>query len=102
MASNLPSVRGRGKASPSIKGRSSGVPNYQANILLNIVEDVMPIGSLMWQIVALRYQQAAKEATLRDFNDVKRKFNELHKFGRAQSTGTKTLKHIMFIVSSYN
>ena len=34
----------------------------------------------------------SKEPNLRDFNDVKRKFGELHKFGKAQPTGTKTVK----------
>eukprot|EP01035_Chromulina_nebulosa_P011041 gene11041-14774_t len=86
--------RGRGKGSrpvqPQTKGRSSGVPNYQSNILLNIIEDVLPLGSLMWQSVASRYHLASKEPNLRDFNDVKRKFGELHKFGKAQPTGTKT------------
>lgn len=91
--------RGRGKGSrPAApapgqsKGRSIGVPNYQTNILLNIIEAVMPVGSLMWQTVAARYHTASKEPNLRDFNDVKRKFNELHKYGKSQPTGTKTVQ----------
>ena len=97
MASNiLQGGRGRGKGSKAAhvqsKGRSSGVPNYQTNILLNIIEAVLPVGSLMWQTVASRYHEASKEPNLRDFNDVKRKFGELHKHGKAQPTGTKTVK----------
>ena len=98
MAANIAQGgRGRGRGStrvaqPQTKGRSSGVPNYQANILLNIIEDVLPLGSLMWQTVTSRYHLASKVPNLRDFNDVKRKFGELHKFGKAQPTGTKTVK----------
>eukprot|EP01035_Chromulina_nebulosa_P029661 gene29661-39335_t len=97
MASNiLQGGRGRGKGSKAAqvqsKGRSSGVPNYQTNILLNIIEAVLPVGSLMWQTVASRYHEVSKEPNLRDFNDVKRKFGELHKHGKAQPTGTKTIK----------
>ena len=97
MASNiLQGGRGRGKGSKAAqvqsKGRSSGVPNYQTNILLNIIEAVLPVGSLMWQTVASRYHEASKEPNLRDFNDVKRKFGELHKHCKAQPNGTKTVK----------
>jgi len=97
MASNIShGGRGRGRggraAPPHGRGRSSGVPNYQTNILLNIIEDVMPMGALMWQTVAARYHTASKEPNLRDHGDVKRKFMELHKFGKAQPTGTKTVK----------
>ena len=85
--------RGRGRGSrasqPQSRGRSNGVPNYQADILLNIIEDILPLGSLMWQSVANRYHVLSKEPNLRDFNDVKRKFGELHKFGKAQPTGTE-------------
>ena len=88
--------RGRGRGSrhsqPQSRGRSNGVPSYQEDILLNIIEDVLPLGSLMWQSVANRYHVLSKEPNLRDFNDVKRKFGELHKFGKAQPTGTKTVK----------
>ena len=86
--------RGRGcrSAQPQSKGRSNGVPNYQTDILLNIIEDILPLGSLMWQAVATRYHAASNEPNLRDFNDVKRKFGELHKHGKAQPTGTKTVK----------
>ena len=52
----------------------------------------MQLGSLMWQSVANRYHVLSKEPNLRDFNDVKRNFGELHKFGKAPPTGTKTVK----------
>eukprot|EP01036_Dinobryon_divergens_P035998 gene35998-46769_t len=92
----MDSSRGRAKvvkaAQPqNIKGRTVGVPNYKANILLNIIEDVMPIGAAMWQTVTARYHVASREPNLRDWNDVKRKFFELHKCGKAQPTGTKTV-----------
>ncbi len=73
------------------RGRSNGVPNYQTDILLNVIEDILPLGSLMWQSVANRYHVLSKEPKLRDLNDVKRKFGELHKFGKTQATGTKTV-----------
>ena len=70
MASNISHGgrgRGRGKGSrPAApapgqsKGRSSGVPNYQTNILLNIIEAVMPVGSLMWQTVVAKIGDPSK------------------------------------------
>ena len=50
------SSKSRSKASSAgilqNKGRTVGVPNYQATLLLDIIEDAMSIGSLMWQTVA--------------------------------------------------
>jgi hypothetical protein len=58
-------------------GRKSGVPNYQNELLLNIVEGILPSGPEQWKIVALNYQQAAKEDFLRYYDDVRRHFIEM-------------------------
>jgi hypothetical protein len=42
--------------------------------LLNIVEGILPSGPEQWKIVALNYQQAAKEDFLRYYDDVRRHF----------------------------
>ena len=55
-------------------GRKSGVPNYQNELLLNIVEGILPSGPEQWKIVALNYQQAAKEDFIRYYDDVRRHF----------------------------
>ena len=55
-------------------GRKSGVPNYQNELLLNIVEGILPSGPEQWKIVALNYQQAAREDFLRYYDDVRRHF----------------------------
>ena len=57
--------------------RKSGVPNYQNELLLNIVEGILPSGPEQWKIVALNYQQAAKEDFLRYYDDVRRHFIEM-------------------------
>ena len=36
------------------KGRKEGVKNYQKDILLNLVESILPVGAIGWQKVAER------------------------------------------------
>jgi hypothetical protein len=56
------------------KGRAVGVPNYKNEVLINVVEAVLPDGALQWSIVAQRYQEASGERELRDSHDIKRHF----------------------------
>ena len=56
------------------KGRSAGVPNYKNEILINVVEAILPDGALGWTKVAQRYQEASGEKELRDSHDIKRHF----------------------------
>ena len=50
------------------------VPNYQNELLLNIIEGILPSGPEQWKIVAQNYQQAAKEDDVRYYDDVRRHF----------------------------
>lgn len=56
------------------KGRAVGVPNYKNDVLINVVEAVLPDGALQWAIVAQRYQESSGERELRDSHDIKRHF----------------------------
>ena len=51
-------------------------PNYKAKILLDVVDFVLPIGSVQWQEVAQRYKAESGDADLRDWQDLKRYFVE--------------------------
>lgn len=55
-------------------GRAAGVPNYQNDVLINVIEAVLPDGPLQWSIVAQRYQEASGEREIRDGHDIKRHF----------------------------
>ncbi len=52
------------QANPRIRGRSSGVPNYHNDILIDIVEQQLPQGLEAWRKVDLAYQMASKEVEL--------------------------------------
>jgi hypothetical protein len=54
------------KATLKSKGRQSGVPNYKKDILLNIIENILPSSSNDWTLVAMRYQESAGEVKMRD------------------------------------
>ena len=56
------------------KGRAVGVPNYKNDLLINVVEAVLPNGAALWHIVAKRYQESSGEANLREVQDIKRHF----------------------------
>ena len=56
------------------KGRSAGVPNYKNDLLVNVIEAILPDGPLQWRTVATRYKEASGEADERDPHDLKRHF----------------------------
>ena len=58
------------------KGKRAGTPNYKNDLLLNVVEAVLPAGAEQWKIVAQRYQQSSGESFLRFYDDVRRHFND--------------------------
>ena len=52
-------------------GRPSGVRNYQNNVLIDIVERLLPQGLEGWREVALEYQRESNEPVLRRGEDVR-------------------------------
>ena len=54
------------------KGRGVGVPNYKNDMLINVIEAVLPNGATLWQVVAKRYQEVSGEANLREVQDIRR------------------------------
>ena len=46
--------------------------NYKNNLLISIIEELLPNGELGWQAVAAEYQKASKEDCERDSTDVKK------------------------------
>lgn len=57
---------------PRRGGRLPGRPNYQNNILISIVERLLPNGNEGWRLVALAYQQESGEEILRSEDDLKK------------------------------
>ena len=56
------------------KGRAIGVPNYKNELLINVVEAVLPNGANLWAILAKRYQEVSGEANIREPQDIRRHF----------------------------
>jgi hypothetical protein len=56
-------------------GRAGGVPNYQNDILISIVEQYLPQGLEAWREVALVYQRESMEATLCQGEDLQDNWN---------------------------
>ena len=56
------------------KGRGTGVPNYKNDVLLTIIEEILPNCSTEWETVSKRYRLAAGEKIDRDAHDLKRHF----------------------------
>jgi hypothetical protein len=54
------------------KGRKPGLPNYQNNKLIRIIERILPNGSEAWRLVAMAYKEESGEAELRTEKDLKR------------------------------
>ncbi len=52
--------------------RGRGKANYKVGLLIEVVEEKLPQGSLGWQEVAALYQFRSQEAILRDHEDIKR------------------------------
>ena len=51
-------------------GRPSGTPNYRNDILIDIVERLLPHGLEAWRQVALEYQSGSAEANLHRGEDL--------------------------------
>jgi hypothetical protein len=60
------------------KGRKKGVPNYNIEILLNVLEAILPTVQFDWIKVAAAYMKASGENHLRDGADIRRFFNKVH------------------------
>ena len=58
--------------SPRRGGRQPGRPNYQNNVLIGIVERILPNGNEGWKIVALAYKEESGEEILRSEDDLKK------------------------------
>ena len=57
---------------PRRGGRKSGVPNYQNNILIRIVERLLPNGNEGWRLVVLAYKEESGEENLHSEDDLKK------------------------------
>ena len=81
-------------------GRRSGTPNYKNDILIAIIEELLPNGNLQWQTVAQRYMELSGELQLRSVDDLKKHWhfklcNKLNKpTGRTGENGDRVLKCI--------
>ena len=54
------------------KGRKRGLPNYQNDKLIPIIERILPNGSEVWRLVAIAYKEESGESELRTEIDLKR------------------------------
>jgi hypothetical protein len=52
--------------------RKKGTVNYKNNVLVNIVEEILPNGELDWEAVAIPYQAKSNEETQQDTTNVKK------------------------------
>ena len=59
---------------PRSKGRSAGVPNYKNDLLINVIEAILPDGPLQWRMVSTRYKEAFCEVEERNPHDLRRHF----------------------------
>jgi hypothetical protein len=57
-------------------GRPIGAPNYNNNILIQVVELYLPQGLEAWRAVAIAYQRESMEAVLRRGEDVRDNWNK--------------------------
>ena len=53
------------------KKNSSRGPNYKNDVLISIVEEVLPTGATMWSNVAAIYHARSGEVKARDPDDIK-------------------------------
>jgi hypothetical protein len=49
-----------------------GTVNYKNNVLIDIVEEILPNGELGWEAIAIAYQAKTNEESLWDTTDVKK------------------------------
>ncbi len=57
-------------------GRARGVPNYKNDIIINIVEQLLPHGLEVWWQVAAEYQRESGETTLHQGEDLQENWNK--------------------------
>ena len=57
-------------------GRQPGRPNYQNNILIPIVKNILPSGTEGWRLVALAYQKESGEVNLHCEHDSKKNWTQ--------------------------
>jgi len=57
-------------------GQPIGAPNYNNNILIEVVERYLPQGLEAWRAVALAYQRESMEAVLRRGEDLRDNWNK--------------------------
>ena len=52
--------------------RKKGAVNYKNNVLIGIVEEILPNGQIAWEAVGAAYQKQSNEKEERDWNDIKK------------------------------
>lgn len=58
-------------------GRQPGKKNYNYEVLLNVIEEVLPVRPSGWSRVAQRYQEVSKEPNLRSPEKLQKQFKKL-------------------------
>jgi hypothetical protein len=69
--------------------RKKGAMNYKNDVLIDIIEEILPNGELVWEAVAIAYQAKTNEESLRDMTDVKKHW--LVTFPGSASVATRNL-----------
>jgi hypothetical protein len=52
--------------------QNKGAVNHKNDVLINIVEEILPNGELGWEALAIAYQAKSNEETQQDTTDVKK------------------------------
>ena len=52
--------------------RKKGAVNYKNDVLIGIVEEILPNGQIAWEAVGAAYQKQSNEKEERDWNDIKK------------------------------
>ena len=80
-------------------GRPIGAPNYNNNILIEVVERYLPQGLEAWKAVALAYQRESMEAVLRRKEDLRDNWNKklCNHMGGGEKTKNSTNRKRGFI-----
>ena len=56
--------------------RKKGAVNYKNDVLIGIVEEILPNGQIAWEAVATVYQIKSNKEEERDWNDIKKHWNK--------------------------
>jgi hypothetical protein len=56
--------------------RTGGIPNYENNIIINIVKRLLPHGLEAWKQVAAEYQRESGKTTLCQGEDLRENWNK--------------------------